>query len=98
VSVHEVRDTRGRQRHAPDPLALMEFYSSYGINEFIICLGYKGYIVCSLLRQREALCTHGRQVRGFLHVADVGAAFAAILDSELQGAVNVGSGERISPS
>jgi nucleoside-diphosphate-sugar epimerase len=53
-------------------------------------------VICSLLREREALCTHGRQVRGFLHVADVGAAFAAILSCELQGAVNVGSDQRIS--
>ena len=24
---------------------IMKIYSSYGINEFIICLGYKGYII-----------------------------------------------------
>jgi len=53
-------------------------------------------VICSLLRDVPALCTHGRQVRGFLHVADVGAAFAAILASDLQGAVNVGSEQRIS--
>lgn len=52
-------------------------------------------VIGSLLRGREALCTHGRQVRGFLHVADVGAAFAAILAGSVQGAVNVGSDERI---
>jgi nucleoside-diphosphate-sugar epimerase len=52
-------------------------------------------VVLSLLRGREALCTHGRQVRGFLHVADVGAAFAAMLAAGVQGAVNVGSDERI---
>jgi nucleoside-diphosphate-sugar epimerase len=52
-------------------------------------------VICSLLGSREALCTHGRQVRGFLHVADVGAAFAAILASGVEGTVNVGSDERI---
>ena len=52
-------------------------------------------VICSLLRGDEALCTHGRQVRGFLHVADVGAAFAAIVASRVEGAVNVGSDERI---
>lgn len=52
-------------------------------------------VIRNLLRDREALCTHGRQVRGFLHVADVGAAFAAILDAEIEGAVNVGSDEGI---
>jgi nucleoside-diphosphate-sugar epimerase len=52
-------------------------------------------VINSLLRGREALCTHGRQVRSFLHVADVGAAFAAVLDAKLEGAVTVGSGEGI---
>jgi len=52
-------------------------------------------VIRSLLHDREALCTHGRQVRGFLHVADVGSAFAAILNAEVEGAVNVGSDEGI---
>jgi nucleoside-diphosphate-sugar epimerase len=34
-------------------------------------------------------------VRSFLHVADVGAAFAAVLGAKVEGAVNVGSGEGI---
>jgi len=37
-------------------------------------------------------CTDGLQERDFLHTADVGRALAAILDSELEGAVNVASG------
>jgi nucleoside-diphosphate-sugar epimerase len=52
-------------------------------------------VIISLLQGREALCSHGRQIRSFLHVADVGAAFAALLDSAAVGPVNVGSGERI---
>ncbi len=36
--------------------------------------------------------TEGGQVRDFLHVADVGAAIAAVALSELDGAVNIGSG------
>lgn len=52
-------------------------------------------VIRSLLAGREALCTAGTQVRSFLHVADVGDAFAALLDSEVQGAVNIGSGERL---
>jgi nucleoside-diphosphate-sugar epimerase len=52
-------------------------------------------VICSLLQGREALCTHGRQIRGFLHCADVGGAFAAILAGRVEGAVNVGSDERI---
>jgi nucleoside-diphosphate-sugar epimerase len=53
-------------------------------------------VIVALLTGREALCTHGRQIRSFLHVADLGAAFAALLDSGVTGAVNVGSAERIS--
>ena len=53
-------------------------------------------VICNLLANREAPCSHGRQVRSYLHVADVGAAFAAVLDSRFEGPVNIGSGERIS--
>jgi nucleoside-diphosphate-sugar epimerase len=53
-------------------------------------------VIRSLLAGREAPCSHGRQVRSFLHVADVGAAFAALLDSPVEGAVNVGSGDGLS--
>ena len=52
-------------------------------------------VIRHLLLNQEALCTHGRQIRSFLHVADVGAAFASLLDSEIQGPVNIGSDERI---
>ncbi|HSY08341.1 MAG TPA: NAD(P)-dependent oxidoreductase [Steroidobacteraceae bacterium] len=53
-------------------------------------------VVRKLLSDQQAPCSHGRQVRNFLHVADVGDAFAALLDSDLQGPVNIGSSERIS--
>jgi nucleoside-diphosphate-sugar epimerase len=52
-------------------------------------------VIRHLLMDQEALCTHGRQIRSFLHVADVGAAFAGLLDSEIQGPVNIGSEDRI---
>jgi nucleoside-diphosphate-sugar epimerase len=52
-------------------------------------------VIRHLLMNQEALCTHGRQIRSFLHVADVGAAFASVLDSEIQGPVNIGSDDRI---
>jgi len=38
---------------------LMKIYSSYGINEFIICLGYKGYVI------KEYFANY------FLHMSDV---------------------------
>lgn len=46
----------------------------------------------SLLAGEPARTTDGRQVRDFMHVSDVGAAFAALVDSEVDGAVNIGSG------
>ncbi len=52
-------------------------------------------VIVNLLARREALCSLGVQVRSFLHVADVGAAFARLLDSPLEGAVNIGSAERV---
>jgi nucleoside-diphosphate-sugar epimerase len=52
-------------------------------------------VICNLLLNREAPCSHGLQIRSFLHVADVGEAFAAVLDSELEGPVNMGSDERV---
>ena len=52
-------------------------------------------VIRNLLLDREAPCSHGKQIRSFLHVADVGSAFAAVLDSELEGPVNIGSDERI---
>jgi nucleoside-diphosphate-sugar epimerase len=53
-------------------------------------------VVQNLLLNQEAPCSYGRQVRNFLHVADVGDAFAALLDKPLQGPVNIGSPERVS--
>jgi nucleoside-diphosphate-sugar epimerase len=52
-------------------------------------------VIRHLLSAREAPCSHGRQIRDFLHVADVGAAFAALLDSAVVGPVNIGSGNGI---
>ncbi len=52
-------------------------------------------VILSLLEGREALCTHGRQKRDFLHVDDVGGAIVALLASDMQGPVNIGSGTAI---
>lgn len=50
-------------------------------------------IIAGLLAGQIVETTHGNQVRDFMHVADVGRAFAALCDSELQGPVNIASGE-----
>lgn len=47
----------------------------------------------ALLAGETAPCTHGRQLRDFLHAADAADAFVALLDGPVQGAVNIGSGE-----
>jgi nucleoside-diphosphate-sugar epimerase len=47
------------------------------------------------LAGEPALCTHGRQLRDFVYVEDAAAAFAALLDSGVEGAVNVGAGRPV---
>jgi nucleoside-diphosphate-sugar epimerase len=49
-------------------------------------------VINALLRGEPARCSHGRQLRDFLHVRDVADALAALLESELEGPVNIGSG------
>lgn len=49
-------------------------------------------VIRALLRGEPALCSHGSQVRDFLHVEDVARAFVALLDSGVEGPVNIGSG------
>jgi nucleoside-diphosphate-sugar epimerase len=49
-------------------------------------------VIRALLEGRPAECSHGRQQRDFLFVADVGDALAALLNSTVTGPVNIGSG------
>ncbi len=50
-------------------------------------------LIVALLQGRPAPMTDGAQIRDFLHSADAGAAFAALADSAVTGAVNVASGD-----
>ncbi len=52
-------------------------------------------VILALLDRREALCTAGTQVRDFMHVDDVAAAFAALVDSAVDGGVNIASGRPV---
>lgn len=54
------------------------------------------YVISSLLRDEEAQCTHGNQLRDFMHVRDIGNALAATLDSDATGVINIGSGHSVS--
>lgn len=49
-------------------------------------------VINALLKNEVAECSHGHQVRDFLYVKDVADAFVALLDSGVQGPVNVASG------
>jgi len=46
----------------------------------------------SLLQGKPAPCSHGNQIRDYLYVQDVAEAFIRILESDLQGPVNIASG------
>lgn len=52
-------------------------------------------VIRSLLSGEPAECTHGDQVRDFLHVADAGSALSALVDSRVEGPVNVASGNAL---
>jgi nucleoside-diphosphate-sugar epimerase len=52
-------------------------------------------VVRALLRGEPAPCSHGRQVRDYLHVQDVANGLVAVLDSGLRGDVNVSSGQAV---
>ncbi len=50
-------------------------------------------VIRALLRGEPAPCSHGRQIRDYLHVQDVADGLVAVLDSDAQGAINVSSGQ-----
>jgi len=51
------------------------------------------YVVRSLLRNQPAGCSQGTQIVDFLYAEDAASALIALLDSDVQGPVNVGSGK-----
>ncbi len=54
-----------------------------------------GVVIESLLKNKPARCSHGRQIRDFLHITDAASALVALLASDVQGAVNIASGEPV---
>ncbi|MFO0868818.1 MAG: NAD(P)-dependent oxidoreductase [Pirellulales bacterium] len=50
-------------------------------------------VLAACVRGLPARCSHGRQLRDFLHVQDAADALVALLDSQVTGAVNIASGE-----
>ncbi|MBF7149823.1 NAD-dependent epimerase/dehydratase family protein [Bacillus toyonensis] len=52
-------------------------------------------IITSLLKNKEALCTHGKQSRDFLHVSDVADALVTLLNCNVTGTINIASGQSV---
>ena len=62
----------------------------YGPNEHVARLVPS--VARALHEGRPSQLTHGHQQRDFLHVRDAASAFVSLLDSPVEGAVNIGSG------
>ena len=62
----------------------------YGPNEFAGRL--VASVINSILSGESAMCSEGRQVLDFSHVFDVASAIVTLLDSEVEGGINIGSG------
>jgi nucleoside-diphosphate-sugar epimerase len=52
-------------------------------------------VIRALSLGETARCTHGRQVRDYLHASDAASAFVALLDSAVEGPVNIASGNPV---
>jgi len=52
-------------------------------------------VIRSLLMGERARCSQGYQIRDFLYVKDVADAFVALLESDVEGPVNIGSGRPV---
>jgi nucleoside-diphosphate-sugar epimerase len=50
-------------------------------------------VIRALLCGEPAPCSHGRQIRDYLHVQDVAEGLVAVLDSDVRGAINICSGQ-----
>lgn len=53
------------------------------------------YVINKLLKNEIALCSNGNQIRDFMYVDDVVGAFYGVLENNVEGIVNIGSGQAI---
>lgn len=74
-------------------LAWGRIFFVYGPFQKLPCLVPS--VMQSLLNKEQARCSHGNQVRDYLHVSDIGSAFASLLESNVQGPVNIASGNPV---
>jgi nucleoside-diphosphate-sugar epimerase len=54
---------------------------------------FPGPVISALLRGLPIDCSHGQQVRDYLYVTDAARALTSLLDSDVRGPVNIGSGQ-----
>ena len=52
-------------------------------------------VIQALLKDHNVKCNNGGLIRDYLHVYDVASAFIALLNSEVEGPINIGSGSGI---
>ena len=52
-------------------------------------------VIYALLRRENVRCSHGHQFRDYLYVEDVASAFVALLESTVEGPVNIASGRPV---
>ncbi len=52
-------------------------------------------VIHSLLRREPIRCSHGNQYRDFLHAEDCAGAFAMLLESPVEGPLNIASGQPV---
>jgi len=52
-------------------------------------------VIRSLMHDEPARCTHGNQIRDYLYVQDVAEAFITLIESNVEGPVNIASGHPI---
>lgn len=53
------------------------------------------FVIRSLLKNQITPCSKGDQLRDFLYVEDVASAFVSILEDNIEGPVNIGSGKAV---
>lgn len=52
-------------------------------------------VIRSLLKDEPAKCSHGNQIRDFLYVKDVASAFVSLLESNVEGPIDIASGQPV---
>ena len=52
-------------------------------------------VVTSLINNKTIICKNGELIRDYLHVNDVASAFVALIGSDIEGPINIGSGQGI---